>query len=279
MKIKNKVNVITLGCSKNTVDSERLMNQLRLNECKLVDDPNSADTVIINTCGFIEAAKQESIDTILKAVSLKQEGKLQKVIVAGCLSARYKNELEKEIPEVDIYFGTENYEGILKELGGELKYELLGERLLTTPSHTAYLKISEGCDHPCSFCAIPLMRGKHKSKPREELIREAEFLAGNNTKELVIIAQDTTDYGIDLYGKRIIGDLLNNLSEINGIEWIRLMYAYPSRFPDELINVIAENPKICNYVDIPLQHISDDVLKSMRRGVTAKRTRELLSRL
>ncbi len=279
MKIKNKVSVITLGCSKNTVDSERLMNQLRLNECKLVDDPNSADTVIINTCGFIEAAKQESVDTILKAVSLKQEGKLQKVIVAGCLSARYKNELEKEIPEVDIYFGTENYEGILKELGGELKYELLGERLLTTPSHTAYLKISEGCDHPCSFCAIPLMRGKHKSKPREELIREAEFLAGNNTKELVIIAQDTTDYGIDLYGKRIIGDLLNNLSEINGIEWIRLMYAYPSRFPDELINVIAENPKICNYVDIPLQHISDDVLKSMRRGVTAKRTRELLSRL
>ena len=279
MKRNNKVSVITLGCSKNTVDSERIMNQLRLNDFRLVDDPNSAETVIINTCGFIEAAKQESVNTILNAVALKQEGKLKKVIVAGCLSARYKNELEKEIPEVDIYFGTENYEGILKELGGELKYSLLGERVITTPSHMAYLKISEGCDHPCSFCAIPLMRGGHKSKPMEELIREAEFLAGNNAKELVIIAQDTTDYGIDTYGKRIIGDLLNKLSEIKGIEWIRLMYAYPSKFPDELIEVIADNPKICNYVDIPLQHISDDVLKSMRRGVTAKRTRELLNKL
>ena len=279
MNSKNKVSVITLGCSKNTVDSERLMKQIKANNLNLIDDPNDAETVIINTCGFIEAAKQESINTILNSVALKKEGKLKKVIVAGCLSERYKADLEKEIPDVDVYFGTENYEGIVKELGGQLKYELLGERLLTTPSHTAYLKISEGCDHPCSFCAIPLMRGLHKSKPMDELIKEAEFLAANNTKELVLIAQDTTDYGIDIYGKRNLAELLNRLSEINGIEWIRLMYAYPSRFPDDVIEVIADNPKVCKYVDIPLQHISDSVLKSMRRGVTGKRTRELLARL
>ena len=279
MSSKEKVSVITLGCAKNTVDSERLMNQLRLNNLKLIDDPNKAETVIINTCGFIEAAKKESVDTILNAVALKQEGKIKKVIVAGCLSERYMDDLIKEIPEVDAFFGTEKYEGIIKQLGGELKYDLLGERFLTTPSHTAYLKISEGCDHPCSFCAIPLMRGKHKSKPMEDLIREAEFLARNNTKELVVIAQDTTDYGIDIYNKRMIADLLNKLSEIEGIEWIRLMYAYPSRFPDELIDTIADNPKICNYVDIPLQHISGDILKSMRRGVTSERTRDLLSKL
>ncbi len=276
---KDRVSVITLGCSKNTVDSERLMNQLRLNNLKLTEDPNEAGTVIINTCGFIEAAKEESVNTILNAVALKQQGKIAKVIVAGCLSERYSEDLKKEIPEVDAFFGTEKYEGILKELGGELKYNLLGERLLTTPPHTAYLKISEGCDHPCSFCAIPLMRGKHKSKPVEELIRETEFLAANNTKELVIIAQDTTDYGADLYGKRQLGDLLNRLSDIKGIEWIRLMYAYPSHFPDEVIDAIAGNEKICNYVDIPLQHISDDVLKSMRRGVTSRQTRELISKL
>lgn len=279
MKRNEKVNVITLGCSKNTVDSERLMNQLKANKIKLTDDPNSAETLIINTCGFIEAAKQESIDTILNAVALKNEGKLKKVIVAGCLSERYKDDLEKEIPEVDVYFGTENYEGIVKELGGELKYELLGERLVTTPSHTAYLKISEGCDHPCSFCAIPLMRGLHKSKPIEDLVKEAEFLAKNHTKELVIIAQDTTDYGIDIYGKRSISQLLNRLSDIKGIEWIRLMYAYPSKFPDDLISTLANNPKVCKYIDIPLQHISDDVLKSMRRGVTGKRTKELIYKL
>ena len=279
MRKKEKISVLTLGCSKNTVDSERLLNQLKVNNFDLREDPNDAETVIINTCGFIESAKQESINTIINAVNLKQEGILKKVIVAGCLSERYKDELVKEIPEVDAYFGTENYEGILKKLGGELKHNLLGERLLTSPSHTAYLKISEGCDHPCSFCAIPLMRGKHKSKTKEDLIREAEFLAGNNTRELIIIAQDTTDYGIDIYGKRILGDLLNELSEINGIEWIRLMYAYPSKFPDSLINIIANNPKICNYIDIPLQHISDNVLKSMRRGITAKRTKELIYRL
>jgi ribosomal protein S12 methylthiotransferase len=281
MKIKQKdtISVITLGCSKNTVDSERLMNQIKLNNLTLSKDPEMAETVIINTCGFIEAAKQESIDTILNAVSLKERGKLKKVIVAGCLSERYMDDLRKEIPEVDAYFGTEKYEDILKELGGELKYELLGERFISTPSHTAYLKISEGCDHPCSFCAIPLMRGKHKSKPIEDLIRETEFLAKNKTKELVLIAQDTTDYGKDIYGKKMIAGLIDKLSGVNGIEWIRLMYAYPSRFPDELIEIIADNPKVCNYVDIPLQHISDDILKSMRRGVTAKRTRDLLRKL
>jgi ribosomal protein S12 methylthiotransferase len=277
--MSGKVSVITLGCSKNTVDSERLMKQIQLNKIDLTDDPNKAETIIINTCGFIEAAKEESINTILEAVSMKNSGKIKKVIVAGCLSERYKDDLIKDIPEVDIYFGTENYEGIIKELGGNLKKELLGERLITTPSHTAYLKISEGCDHPCSFCAIPLMRGLHKSKPMEELIKEAEFLAANNTKELVLIAQDTTDYGKDIYGKNNIAELLNKLSEIKEIEWIRLMYAYPSKFPDDLIEVIKTNPKICKYVDIPLQHISDDVLKSMRRGVTAERTRKLLTKL
>jgi len=209
--MKDKISVITLGCSKNTVDSERLMKQIQLNNIDLVDDPNNAETVIINTCGFIEAAKEESVNTILEAVAMKNSGKIKKIIVAGCLSERYKNALQKEIPEVDAFFGTENYEGIIKELGGNLKYDLLGERFLTTPSHTAYLKISEGCDHPCSFCAIPLMRGLHKSKPMDELIREAEFLAANNTKELVIIAQDTTDYGKDIYGKKNLAVLLNKL--------------------------------------------------------------------
>ncbi len=255
------------------------MNQLKINDLRITDDPNNADTVIINTCGFIETAKEESINTILNAISLKKEGKLKRVLVAGCLSARYKDELLKEIPEVDKYFGTEDYSSILKELGGELKYNLLGERIISTPKHTAYLKISEGCDHPCSFCAIPIMRGKHVSKPIEDLIKETEFLASQGTKELIIIAQDTTDYGKDIYEKQNISYLLNKLSEIDGIEWIRLMYAYPSKFPDDLIEVIANNPKVCKYVDIPLQHISDNVLKSMRRGVTTKRTRELIYKL
>ena len=255
------------------------MKQIQLNRITLTENPEDADTVIINTCGFIESAKEESINTILNAVGLKKEGKLNKVIVAGCLSQRYKEELSKEISEVDVYFGTEDYEGILKELGGELKYNLLGERLLTTPSHTAYLKISEGCDHPCSFCAIPLMRGKHKSKPMEDLIKETEFLANNNTKELVIIAQDTTDYGKDIYGKKNLAELLRELSDVPGIEWIRIMYAYPSRFPTDVIEEIASNDKICNYLDVPLQHISDDVLRSMRRGVTAAQTKKLLRRL
>ncbi len=279
IKNKDKVSVITLGCAKNTVDSERLIRQLQLNDIDVRTSPDEADTVIINTCGFIEAAKEESVNTILNAVANKREGKLKKVFVSGCLSARYKDDLVKEIPEVDFYFGTEDYQNILKTFGGELKYNLLGERTLSAPSHSAYLKISEGCDHPCSFCAIPLMRGLHKSKSMEELIRETEFLAANGTKELVIIAQDTTDYGKDIYDKRNLSELLNSLSEINGIEWIRLMYAYPSHFPDDVIQTISQNSKICNYIDIPLQHISDKVLKSMRRGTTSRQIKDLLYKL
>lgn len=276
---KEKISVITLGCSKNTVDSERLMSQLKLNQFDLVDDANSADSIVINTCGFIDAAKEESINTILSAIELKKKGKIKKVVVAGCLSERYVEDLRKEIPEVDAYFGTEAYEAIVDEFGGDLKYELLGERVITTPKHFAYLKISEGCDNPCSFCAIPLMRGKHKTKPVEELLAEAESLAKQGVKELIIIGQDTSDYGIELYGKRNSAELLRKLSEINGIEWIRLLYVYPSHVPDDLINEIANNPKICKYIDIPLQHISDNVLKSMRRGITKRRTIELINEL
>jgi len=279
MAKQNKVCVITLGCSKNTVDSERLMRQLEANNFKLQSDPNEAETIIINTCGFIEAAKEESVNTILNAIAMKNEGRIKKVIVAGCLSERYKEDLQKEIPEVDVFFGTENYEGIIKEIGGELKRELLGERLLTTPTYTAYLKISEGCDNPCSFCAIPLMRGKHQTKPIEELVSETEFLARNNTKELILIGQDTTDYGKDLYQKRNLAELMNRLSDVEGIEWIRLMYVYPSHFPDDLIDVMANKPKVCKYIDIPLQHISDDVLRSMRRGITKRRTVKTLNEL
>ena len=255
------------------------MRQLEANNFKLQSDPNEAETIIINTCGFIEAAKEESVNTILNAIAMKNEGRIKKVIVAGCLSERYKEDLQKEIPEVDVFFGTENYEGIIKEIGGELKRELLGERLLTTPTYTAYLKISEGCDNPCSFCAIPLMRGKHQTKPIEELVSETEFLARNNTKELILIGQDTTDYGKDLYQKRNLAELMNRLSDVEGIEWIRLMYVYPSHFPDDLIDVMANNPKVCKYIDIPLQHISDDVLRSMRRGITKSRTVKTLNEL
>lgn len=276
---ENNISVITLGCSKNTVDSERLMSQLKLNKFYLVDDPNQADSIVINTCGFIDAAKEESVNTILSAVELKKQGKIKKVVVAGCLSERYMNDLRKEIPEVDAFFGTEAYEGIVKEFGGNLKYELLGERVITTPKHFAYLKISEGCDNPCSFCAIPIMRGLHKTKPMDELIAEATSLAHQGVKELVIIGQDTTDYGIDLYGKRNLAELLHKLSEISGIEWIRLLYVYPSHFPDDLISEFINNPKICKYIDVPLQHISDPVLKSMRRGITKRRTIELLNNL
>ena len=274
-----KVSVITLGCSKNTVDSERLMRQLQANKFDLTEDPNDAETLIINTCGFIEAAKNESIETILNAVALKNSGQVKKIVVAGCLSERYEKELMKEIPEVDAFFGTEKYEEIINKLGGNLKNELLGERLLTTPNHTAYLKISEGCDHPCSFCAIPLMRGLHKSKLMEELIIEATYLAEKGVKELIIIGQDTTDYGKDIYGRRNLAELFTKLSEIKGIKWIRLMYAYPSHFPEDVIEVIANNEIICKYIDIPLQHISDDVLKSMRRGITKRKTKELIEKL
>ncbi|MCB0748026.1 MAG: 30S ribosomal protein S12 methylthiotransferase RimO [Ignavibacteriae bacterium] len=276
---KNKIEIITLGCSKNVVDSERLARQLIANNFEISDTSENSDSIIINTCGFIDAAKEESINTILEAVNLKKQGKIKKVVVAGCLSERFKSELQKEIPDVDVFFGTEDYEGIVKEFGGNLKKELLGERELTTPKHYAYLKISEGCDNPCSFCAIPLMRGLHKSKPMEELLAEVKSLAAKGVKELIIIGQDTTDYGKDIYGKRNVAELLNKISQVKGIEWIRLLYAYPSHFPDELIDEIANNPKICKYIDIPLQHISDSVLKSMRRGITKKSTVNLLQKL
>ncbi len=268
-----------MGCSKNTVDSERLMAQLKINDFELVDDPNDADSVIINTCGFIDTAKEESINAILEAAELKKENKVKKVIVAGCLSQRYEFELKNDIPEVDKYFGTEDYKGIIEELGGDLKTELLGERELTSPKHYAYLKISEGCDNPCSFCAIPLIRGGYISIPMEELLEEAISLARKGVKELILIGQDTTDYGIDIYGKRNLAELLNKLSTIGGIEWIRLLYTYPSHFPDDLIEEIAQNPKVLNYIDMPLQHISDDVLKSMRRGISSHRTKELVQKL
>ncbi len=274
-----KVSVVTLGCSKNTVDSERLINQLKLNKMELVDNPEEADYLIINTCGFIKDAKEESIDAILEGVELKKDGKVKKVIAAGCLPVRYKAELEEEIPEVDAFFGSEEYDKILDELKLDFKTELLGERELLTPKHYAYLKISEGCDNPCSFCAIPLMRGKHVSRSMESLLSEAKSLAKKGVKELLIIGQDTTDYGKDIYGKRNLAELLNKLSKIEGIEWIKLLYAYPSHFPDDLIDEIANNPKICKYLDMPLQHINDEVLKSMRRGITKRRTIELLNTL
>ncbi len=276
---KNKINLITLGCSKNIVDSERILRQLEINEFDIVNSSEEADTVIINTCGFIEAAKEESINTILQAIEAKKAGNLEKVLVAGCLSERYKEELRDEIPEVDEYFGVEKYEEIVTNLGGEFKYELLGERELTTPKHYAYLKISEGCDNPCSFCAIPLIRGGFRSKSIKELTTEAESLAAKGVKELIIIGQDTTDYGKDIYGRRNLHELLRALSEIEGIEWIRLLYAYPSHFPDEVIEEIARNGKVLNYLDLPLQHISDNVLKSMRRGISAKTQRELVDKI
>lgn len=276
---KNRIEIITLGCSKNVVDSERLARQLTANNFEITNTSENSDSIIINTCGFIDAAKEESINTILHAVNLKKQGKVKKIVVAGCLSERFMDELKNEIPDVDVYFGTEDYEGIVKEFGGNLKKELLGERELTTPKHFAYLKISEGCDNPCSFCAIPLMRGLHKSRPIEDLLSEVNSLVKKGVKELLIIGQDTTDYGKDIYGKRNLAELLNKISHIDGIEWIKLLYAYPSHFPEDLIDEIAENPKICKYIDIPLQHISDTILKSMRRGITKNTTLNLLQKL
>ncbi|MBK7980393.1 MAG: 30S ribosomal protein S12 methylthiotransferase RimO [Ignavibacteriae bacterium] len=276
---KNRIEIITLGCSKNVVDSERLARQLTANNFEITNTSENSDSIIINTCGFIDAAKEESINTILHAVNLKKQGKVKKIVVAGCLSERFMDELKNEIPDVDVYFGTEDYEGIVKEFGGNLKKELLGERELTTPKHFAYLKISEGCDNPCSFCAIPLMRGLHKSRPIEDLLNEVNSLVKKGVKELLIIGQDTTDYGKDIYGKRNLAELLNKISQIDGIEWIKLLYAYPSHFPEDLIDEIAENPKICKYIDIPLQHISDTILKSMRRGITKNTTLNLLQKL
>jgi ribosomal protein S12 methylthiotransferase len=277
--MKQKIGIITMGCSKNTVDSERLMAQLKINNFEIVDDPNEADSLIINTCGFIDPAKEESINTILEATALKKENKVKKVYVAGCLSERYEVELKKDIPEVDKYFGTEDYKGIVEELGGDLKTELLGERELTSPKHYAYIKISEGCDNPCSFCAIPLIRGGYRSKSIDKLVTETKSLSAKGVKELIIIGQDTTEYGIDLYGKRNLGELLDRLSEVDGIEWIRLLYTYPSHFPIDAIDTIARNKKILNYVDVPLQHISDNVLKGMQRGITKRRTIELIETL
>jgi ribosomal protein S12 methylthiotransferase len=279
MSKANKIELITLGCSKNTVDSERLMSQLKANNFEFVDSSDDADSIIINTCGFIDAAKEESVNTILEAIELKKQGKIKKVVVAGCLSERYMDDLKKEIPDVDSFFGTEKYEEIVNDFGGKFSYDLLGERLVTTPKHYAYLKISEGCDNPCSFCAIPLMRGGHVSKPMDILLDEASRLAVKGVKELIIIGQDTTDYGKDIGGKRNLSELLEQLSNLSGIEWIRLLYAYPSHFPDDVIDTLANNPKVLKYVDMPLQHISDNVLKSMRRGITSRRTKELLYKL
>jgi len=286
MKVKkDKVKLITLGCSKNLVDSEFILSQLKSNDIEIVENEADAENVIINTCGFIEAAKQESIDTIMRAVDLKSKGRIKNVYVAGCLSDRYKTELEKDIPEVDKYFGAtdkpQTIFSILNELGVDYKKNLIGERILTTPSHFAYLKISEGCDNPCSFCAIPIMRGVHRSKPLQEILTEAQKLASKGVKELVVIGQDTTYWGMDIdgYKKRSLSVVLSELSKINGIEWIRLMYAYPSRFPEDLIGIIRDTENICNYIDIPVQHISDNVLKSMRRGITKKTLTELLYRL
>lgn len=284
MKVsKDKVKLITLGCSKNLVDSEFILSQLKNNDVQIVEDENEADNVIINTCGFIEKAKEESINTILNAVKRKEAGLLKRVYVTGCLSDRYKPELEKDIPEVDKYFGATDKKqtivSLLNELGCDYKSELLGERELSTPKHFAYLKISEGCNNPCSFCAIPFMRGKHKSKPLDEILKEAQILASKGVKEVIIIGQDTTYWGFDLDKKRNIANVLNEISQINGIEWIRLMYAYPSRFPDELVKEIRDNEKICKYIDIPVQHITDNVLKSMRRGITQKTQKDLLQKL
>jgi ribosomal protein S12 methylthiotransferase len=274
-----KVNVITLGCSKNLVDSEVLMRQLDNRFEILNDSDKDSDIVVINTCGFIGDAKEESIDTILSAVEAKKEGRVEKVFVTGCLSQRYKKDLEHEIELVDGFYGVNDLPEILKDLNVDYKKELLGERHLTTPGHYAYLKVSEGCDRSCSFCAIPLIRGGHVSVPEEELIREAEFLASQGVKELLLIAQDLTYYGIDLYGKRTVARLVEKLSKVNGIEWIRLHYAYPAGFPEDLLEVMNNNPKVCKYLDIPLQHINDRILRSMKRGLGSEGTRELVRKM
>ncbi len=272
---KNKINVVTLGCSKNLYDSEVLMGQLKANNKEVVHE-EEGNIVVINTCGFINNAKEESVNTILEYVQKKEAGVVDKVFVTGCLSERYKPDLEKEIPDVDQYFGTSDLPILLKALGADYKHELIGERLTTTPKNYAYLKIAEGCDRPCSFCAIPLMRGKHKSTPIEHLVEEAKKLAAQGVKELILIAQDLTYYGLDLYKERKLAELLRQLVKVEGIEWIRLHYAFPTGFPMDVLEVMRNEPKICNYLDIPLQHISDSILKSMRRGTTKAKTTKLL---
>jgi ribosomal protein S12 methylthiotransferase len=275
---KNKINVVTLGCSKNIFDSEVLMGQLRANKFDVEHESDSEDSsiVIINTCGFIDNAKQESIDTILQFARAKEEGKIDRLIVTGCLSERYKPDLKKEIPNVDAFFGTRDLPKLLKSLGADYKHELVGERLLTTPQHFAFLKISEGCDRPCSFCAIPLMRGKHISVPMEDLVDQAKKLVAKGTKEIILIAQDLTYYGLDIYNKRSLSELLRMLSDVEGVDWIRLHYAFPSGFPMDILDVMNERKNICKYLDMPLQHISDKMLKSMRRGTTMQKTIDLV---
>ena len=274
----NKINVITLGCSKNVYDSEVLMGQLRASGKEVTHEAteDEGNIIVINTCGFINNAKAESVNTILEYVEKKEQGLVDKIFVTGCLSERYKPDLEAEIPNVDQYFGTTDLPVLLKALGADYKHELLGERLTTTPKNYAYLKIAEGCDRPCSFCAIPIMRGKHISQPIEKLVKEAEGLAKNGVKELILIAQDLTYYGLDLYKKRNLAELLENLVKVEGIEWIRLHYAFPTGFPMDVLELMKNEPKICNYIDIPLQHISDNILKSMRRGTTYEKTTQLL---
>ena len=275
---KTKVNIVTLGCSKNLVDSEVMMTQLRGNGIDTTHEAKNDDSnvVIINTCGFIDNAKQESVDTILRYVDAKEEGLVEKSYVSGCLSQRYKDDLEKEIPQVDAFFGTRDLPNILKKFKADYKHELLGDRITTTNNHFSYLKIAEGCDRPCSFCAIPLMRGGHVSRPIEELVTEAKNLAKNGTKELLLIAQDSTYYGLDLYKKRNLADLMKNLSDVEGIDWIRLHYAFPTGFPMDVLDVMNERDNICNYLDIPLQHGSSKILKLMRRGTTREKTEALL---
>ena len=275
---RNVINVITLGCSKNIFDSEVLMGQLKANDKNVVHQERG-NIVVINTCGFIDNAKEESVNTILEQIQFKKEGKVDEVYVTGCLSERYKTDLEKEIPQVDAYFGTTDLPQLLKVLGADYKHELIGERMLTTPKYFAYMKIAEGCDRPCSFCAIPLMRGKHNSTPIEELVNQAKHLASDGVKELILIAQDLTYYGLDLYKKRSLADLLRSLVKVEGIEWIRLHYAFPTGFPEDVLEVIREESKICNYLDIPLQHISDSILKSMRRGTSQKKTTSLIKKI
>ena len=276
----NKVAIVTLGCSKNTVDSEVIQSQLENGKVHTVhEDTKNADTVIINTCGFIDNAKQESIDAILDFAQEKKAGKLDNLIVTGCLSERYKADLSPEIPEVDKWYGTFELRQLLNNLGVDYRKELIGERKSSVAKHYAYMKISEGCDRPCSFCAIPLMRGKHVSKPMEQLVNEAKALVRDGIKEIMLIAQDSTFYGIDLYGERKLAELMDRLSDVEGLDWIRLHYAYPSKFPFDVLPIINSKPNICKYLDIPIQHISDNVLKSMRRGITKRRTEEVLDRI
>jgi len=275
---QNKINVITMGCSKNLYDSEVLMGQLKANDKDVVHE-EEGNIVVVNTCGFIDNAKEESVNTILEQIQKKESGAIDQLFVTGCLSERYKPDLEKEMPQVDAYFGTTDLPQLLKALGADYKHELLGDRQTTTPKNYAYFKVSEGCDRPCSFCAIPLMRGNHRSTPIEELVQRAEKLAQNGVKELLLIAQDLTYYGLDLYQERRLADLLRALAKVSGIEWIRMHYAFPSGFPMEVIEVMKQEPKVCNYLDIPLQHISDPILKSMRRGTTQKKTTDLIDNI